>query len=125
MAQRYEYSKHSGELTRMEEVSEAEGISIHFLAQILNELRRSHLVDSRRGKNGGYILGRPPVAITVLDIIRVMEGTTLTHEQTSDGPAAGPVNHAWQRMNSAVEAEAAKITLEDLCTGEQVPMFYI
>jgi len=45
-----------------------------FLEAILLELSRSHLVISRRGKFGGYVLGRPPEEISFAEIIRVIEG---------------------------------------------------
>ena len=45
-----------------------------FLEAILLELSRSHLVVSRRGKFGGYILSRPPVEISFAQVIRVIDG---------------------------------------------------
>lgn len=45
-----------------------------FLEQILFQLRKARVVDSKRGKVGGYFLARPPQEITVGDIIRVIEG---------------------------------------------------
>jgi Rrf2 family protein len=45
-----------------------------FLEAILLELSRNHLVISRRGKFGGYILARPPAEISFAEVIRVMDG---------------------------------------------------
>ena len=42
--------------------------------QILTTLRQTGLVISRRGKNGGYLLARPPGEITLADIAMAMEG---------------------------------------------------
>jgi Rrf2 family protein len=45
-----------------------------FLEAILLELSRRHLVVSRRGKFGGYVLARPASEITFAEVIRVIDG---------------------------------------------------
>jgi Rrf2 family protein len=45
-----------------------------FLEAILLELSRNHLVISRRGKFGGYILARAAEAISFAEVIRAIEG---------------------------------------------------
>lgn len=45
-----------------------------FLEAILLELARRGLVVSRRGKFGGYALGRPPQDISFAEVIRVIDG---------------------------------------------------
>lgn len=45
-----------------------------FLEAILLELSRRGLVRSRRGKFGGYALGRPADSITFAEVIRVIDG---------------------------------------------------
>ena len=45
-----------------------------FLEAILLELSRNHLVISRRGKLGGYILARAPDQISFAEVIRVVDG---------------------------------------------------
>ena len=55
-------------------LSEEEAIPKKFLEQILLSLKSSGLVESKKGKGGGYNLVRPPDKITVADVIRLMEG---------------------------------------------------
>jgi Rrf2 family protein len=45
-----------------------------FLEAILLTLSRQGLVTSRRGKFGGYLLGREPAAISFAEIIRLVDG---------------------------------------------------
>jgi Rrf2 family protein len=45
-----------------------------FLEAILLELKRAGLLHSKKGKGGGYVLGRKPTEITVGQVIRVLEG---------------------------------------------------
>jgi len=51
-----------------------EKIPLKFLEGILLDLKGHGLLDSKRGKNGGYLLRRAPSAITIGSIIRAMEG---------------------------------------------------
>ena len=45
-----------------------------FLEAILLELSRRHIIISRRGKLGGYILARPAEEIAFAEVIRVIDG---------------------------------------------------
>lgn len=121
LARRYEHS----ELSQMDELAESEAISVHFLAQILNELRKSSLVESRRGKNGGYILSRPPSSISLLNVIHAMDGTLLSHDTTQVGQSSRSVSAAWEKLNEVAEREAGCMTLESLIHDSRLPMFYI
>lgn len=57
------------------EIVEAQKIPAGFLTTILSELGRFGIVDSRRGKDGGYWLALSPIDITYGDLIRVMRGS--------------------------------------------------
>jgi Rrf2 family protein len=64
-----------GEPLRTREIAQRGGnIPRSFLEQILLELKRHRFVESRRGKEGGFILARPASQITLGDILRVMDG---------------------------------------------------
>src|SRR6266550_6167225 len=58
----------------IEEIASAEKISRKFLETILLELRYAGVLDSKRGKGGGYLLRETPSRLTVGRIIRVVEG---------------------------------------------------
>ena len=55
-------------------LAEEESIPIKFLELILLELKGHGLLESKKGKGGGYQLSRPPSTITMGSIIRIMEG---------------------------------------------------
>ena len=61
-------------LVRIHQISRQQNIPQRFLEQILNDLRSSGLVESRRGPTGGYRLARPPERIALAEIIRHIEG---------------------------------------------------
>jgi Rrf2 family protein len=56
------------------EIASAEQISRKFLETILLELRYAGILESRRGKGGGYVLSKPPGKITIGSIIRATDG---------------------------------------------------
>jgi Rrf2 family protein len=55
-------------------LAKEEAIPLKFLELILLELRNAGVVDSKKGRHGGYRLSRPPSQITVGSVIRKMEG---------------------------------------------------
>ena len=57
------------------EIAEAQNIPAKFLTVILSELSRFGIVDSQRGKDGGYWLAISPIDITYGDLIRIMRGS--------------------------------------------------
>jgi Rrf2 family protein len=56
------------------DMAERESIPKRFLEQILLQLKSEGLVDSKKGKGGGYVLTRAPARITVGEVIRMIEG---------------------------------------------------
>lgn len=56
------------------ELAERDAIPKKFLEAILLELKHHGVVDSRKGKGGGYFLRRKPEEITFGAVIRVLEG---------------------------------------------------
>jgi Rrf2 family protein len=56
------------------DLSAREAIPRKFLEAILLDLKRHGLVESRKGRGGGYLLRRRPQDITVGEVIRVLEG---------------------------------------------------
>jgi Rrf2 family protein len=56
------------------ELADRDAIPKKFLEAILLDLKRHGLVQSKKGKGGGYYLRRSPDEITVGNVIRVLEG---------------------------------------------------
>src|ERR1700678_2743070 len=60
--------------TLIARLAEEELIPKKFLEQILLSLKATGLVESKKGKGGGYTLVRPPEEITIGSVIRMVEG---------------------------------------------------
>ncbi|MEW5984739.1 MAG: Rrf2 family transcriptional regulator [Acidobacteriota bacterium] len=56
------------------DLAEREQIPKKFLEQILLELKHRGLVQTKRGRHGGYVLTRKPSDITVGEVIRALDG---------------------------------------------------
>jgi len=61
-------------MLQISELAQKENIPIKFLEAILLDLKSHGLLESKLGRKGGYRLSRPPSAVTVGSIIRMMEG---------------------------------------------------
>src|SRR3546814_6761412 len=60
---------------QLTEIAEAQNIPAKFLTVILSEMKRAGLVETLRGKEGGYWLARPPEEITYGEIVRLTRGS--------------------------------------------------
>ncbi len=56
------------------EVAEREGIPKKFLELILLELKNKGILQSKKGKGGGYALGKAPENVTFGQVVRALEG---------------------------------------------------
>jgi Rrf2 family protein len=59
-------------------ISQREGISLMFLEQLFQPLRKGNIVKSVRGSHGGYVLARDPSEITIGEIVRLIESPLYT-----------------------------------------------
>lgn len=114
-----------GGFSHIDDLAEREEIPSNYLVQILNDLRNGGLIQSRRGKQGGYALARDPGQVTLLDIIRAMEGELLELSGGGKGESGGGVSRAWKQISERLVTEAGGITVEEMAPGAQGEMYYI
>jgi Rrf2 family iron-sulfur cluster assembly transcriptional regulator len=86
------YSK--GEPVPLSRISEREEISLHYLEQLFNKLRKGGVVMSVRGPSGGFKLARKPSEITVEEIIRIVEGSIVPVNCVEHGAKNKPCHRA-------------------------------
>ena len=56
------------------DIADQKAIPLKFLESILNELKKANILESKKGKGGGYILKQPPKKVTLASIIRIIDG---------------------------------------------------
>lgn len=89
-----------GEVCTIAEIAAAEGLPRQFLEKIVQQLIHKGLVRSRRGPNGGYVLGRPAEQLTFRDVIEAVEGPISLNACVGDHPdcyliGACGMNRVW------------------------------
>lgn len=107
-------------------IAQRNSISEHYLEQLIAFLRKAGLVKSVRGAQGGYILSKSPEAITIGDIIRVLEGPIAPVDCVSEEEPE-PCNNAefcvtrsiWARVRDSVADVLDSITLADMLEEEK------
>jgi Rrf2 family protein len=67
------------------DLAEANRLPLKFVERILLELRDAGLVETKRGKAGGYALGKSAKEIRIGDLVRVMEGRLAPIACASEG----------------------------------------
>jgi Rrf2 family transcriptional regulator, cysteine metabolism repressor len=112
---------------RIEEIAERESIPANYLVQILIELKSKGLIQSRRGKAGGYNLAKSPREITVGDVLRAVQGDILEMPLLVESRCPDEIKRAWRRIKVAAEEAADEISFETICAeaNSKPQMYYI
>jgi Rrf2 family protein len=116
----------TGDPVKAEQIAEAQSIPLNFLENILAELRRAGIVESRRGAAGGYLLARPAEEITVADVIRAVEGPLANVRGVSPDlleyqGSAECLRDVWVALRANVRGVLEQVTLADIAKGELPP----
>jgi Rrf2 family protein len=111
----------------VDEMASAQGIPPNYLVQILIELKSAQIVKSQRGKEGGYLLARPPAKITFGDVLRCIHGEIFDSAGLSNPQSPPELRQAWQQLGQAVNNTADAITFQQLidASNEKGKMYYI
>jgi Rrf2 family protein len=56
------------------EISKKKKIPLKFLENILLELRKAGILDSKKGKGGGYFFAKDPNSVTLATVMRLIDG---------------------------------------------------
>jgi Rrf2 family cysteine metabolism transcriptional repressor len=112
---------------RIEEIAEREAIPANYLVQILIELKSKGLIQSRRGKAGGYALAKTPREITVGDVLRAVQGDVLEMPLLLEARCPEEIKRAWRRIKEAAEQAADGVNFETICAEakSRPEMYYI
>ena len=114
-------SQHNDEgYISLTKISERQEISVKYLEAIVAMLNRAGMVESLRGKEGGYKLTKRPEEYTVGSIVKLTEGSIAPVSCLEDKPNS--CVHAyhcltlpmWVKLEGIVEEYLEGITLKDL-----------
>lgn len=119
-------------------IARRQGIPIRFLEQVLHALKNADVIQSHRGAQGGYLLSRESVQISIADILEALEGPLFhrssIHQGMRDRSATKPdflLGDVWEQVQQAERKVLEGITIEQLANhqrtldAQQNPMYHI
>jgi Rrf2 family protein len=106
-------------------IADAEGLPLAYLEHLVQRLRKSELVESRRGAHGGYTLARPASEITMAEVVSALEGDIAPIECITadadgaltcarEGTEPCPTKLLWTRVQGSIVRTLNEMTLDDL-----------
>jgi Rrf2 family iron-sulfur cluster assembly transcriptional regulator len=99
--------------TSVRDIAERTGLPQPYLEQILLALKGAGLVRSKRGVGGGYVLARPPEAISLAQIVSAVEGPIVAGD-FGEPHTNGACDHEGQCVLLALWSEVGEHMREHL-----------
>ncbi|MEP6663806.1 MAG: Rrf2 family transcriptional regulator [Verrucomicrobiota bacterium] len=105
-------------------IADEQNIPKKFLEQILNDLKKTGAVESKRGITGGYRLARPPQEVTLASIIRHVEGALAPISCVSErfyekcscpDEARCAIRNVMKEVRESIVKAMEKVTVAELC----------
>jgi Rrf2 family iron-sulfur cluster assembly transcriptional regulator len=110
------------------ELSAKQKIPKDFLEKIFSELREYGIVDSVRGRYGGYALSKDPKNLKLNEVVYILDKPFQSYECVVTGKCETlgsecAVGYVWKKINTILMQELSKITLHDLIEiGEKLEL---
>ncbi len=109
-------------------LSDKLNIPYKFLGKLMVRMREAHLVDSVRGKNGGYRLAKPLSEIHLVQIVHSVEGFStydrciLGFEQCDDENPC-PMHEFWTDPKNSIMDMMGEVTLASMVESKGTKIF--
>ena len=120
-----------GQYCSLSNVSCRQGMSVKYMEAIVAGLNRAGLLESQRGKDGGYRLRYPPSAYTVGAILKLAEGSLAPVACLEQNPvecrrmAECRTLPMWRKLNTMINDYFDSISLADLVNTAQPGNDYV
>lgn len=110
------------------QIADNEGLSTEYAGKLLNLLRQAGLVESVRGRNGGFVLARMADEITLAAVVRALSNDLFDSEYCDRHTGAGDVcvhstacalRPVWSTLSQMVNEILDSLTLMDLLRSER------
>lgn len=122
-----------GQPTQVRDIAERQNIPQRFLEQIFQDLKRSGIVGSKRGPQGGYLLVRPARDIPLGEVVRIIEGPVALGEAAQGGQGGSGVegrrpepaltdgqratDSVFNELSSRISDLLDSVTVADVCAA--------
>lgn len=110
------------------QLTEAEGLSSHYIAKLTRILRMAGFINSTPGHKGGYVLAKPSREIIIRDVLAALGGVLYDQKFCDDHAGAlrlctnsvdCSARSLWKMIQFAVDRVLLQITLHDLANSEE------
>lgn len=101
----------------LHQIADAQQLSVGYIEQIFSTLRRSGIVKSVKGAQGGYILADTPQQMCVGHILRALEGELSfdLEESAQTNPLEATISRRlWKPLDAQIATMLDQMTLQDL-----------
>jgi Rrf2 family nitric oxide-sensitive transcriptional repressor len=112
------------ELVRIDDVVRVHGLARPHIVKIIHELGRAGILETQRGRGGGFRLAHPAKDIIVGDIVRLTEGQLDVVECFNPDKNTCPLigicklSHAIQKATAAFMAVLDDLTIADIASNK-------
>jgi len=113
--------KRRDRLVRGEEVAEATGVPANYLSKILNQLRKSGIVESQKGWGGGFRIREDAMQRPIKDVLVILDGVESTErtdcalglpECNLENPC--PLHEPWEKIRMTFTRMVSETRVADL-----------
>lgn len=106
------------EVLSADEIAKALQIPKEFVSKILQELTSSGIVDSKKGKSGGFFLAKATSRIRLIDVVVAIDGFDIFNKCVLGFPSCSadspcPVHHNWSKLSKETYRMLSEATLDE------------
>ena len=106
----------------LHDISQRQAVSMKYLEAIVAMLNKAGMVESRRGKSGGYRLTRPPESCSVGEILQLTQGSMAPVYCLEPGGACEKSERCitypmWRQLDQLIDSYLRRVSLADLLQG--------
>jgi Rrf2 family protein len=103
----------------LKDIAKKQDISVGYLEQIMPSLKAAGFINASRGAHGGYTLARPPVEITLCEIVSALEGPIslvecISSPEVCDRVESCVTHDLWGEVSEKIESTLRSKNLQDL-----------
>ena len=118
-----------GENVGLKDIAESQGIPMHFLSKILQQLVRSGILSSIKGPNGGFSLKKDVDELYLKEIVEIIDGPGIFErcgiglkECSDENPC--PIHFEYQtvkdKINEVLRSKSVKDLIKDIESGKSI-----
>jgi Rrf2 family transcriptional regulator, iron-sulfur cluster assembly transcription factor len=104
----------------LKEIAKDQEMPVHFLSKILQLLVKHKLISSTKGPNGGFYLLKSPRKITLLEIVKIIDGSDIFNQcgiglKKCSDKAPCPIHNEYKIIKDDIKQILSKKSLVELC----------